>query len=163
MTERGHDRDTLQCRVKVKELQNTYPKVQGANHCSNAVPTSCWFYKELDAILGGDPISTVKAPVDTLLARVPVKSGRSQEEEILDEEGEGNPEAEDDSEARDACSQELFSTPEEPSQSQQSGLGEAQTGEKAPEMILGAYPLSFSAAEWLRRIKKRPRTKEDFV
>ncbi|EMP37987.1 hypothetical protein UY3_04745 [Chelonia mydas] len=26
MTERGHDRDTLQCRVKVKKLRNTYHK-----------------------------------------------------------------------------------------------------------------------------------------
>ncbi|EMP41248.1 Receptor-interacting serine/threonine-protein kinase 2 [Chelonia mydas] len=63
---------------------------------------------------------------------MPVESGLSQEEEILDEEGEGDPEAEDDSEARDACSREFFSTPEEPSQSQQSELGEAQTGEEAP-------------------------------
>ncbi|EMP31763.1 hypothetical protein UY3_11103 [Chelonia mydas] len=73
-----------------------------------------------------------KSPVDTSLAHVPVESGPSQEDAILDEDGEGEPEAEDDSEARDACSQELFSTPEEPSQSQQSDLGEEQTGEEAP-------------------------------
>ncbi|EMP37857.1 Pleckstrin like proteiny-like domain family B member 2 [Chelonia mydas] len=49
-----------------------------------------------------------------------------------DVEWEGDPEAEDDSEIRDACSQELFSTPEKPSQSQQSDVGKAQTGEEAP-------------------------------
>ncbi|EMP27338.1 Zinc finger and SCAN domain-containing protein 29 [Chelonia mydas] len=132
MIERGHDQDTLQCRVKVKELRNAYHKARKVNHCSGAVPMSCWFYKELDMILGGDPTSTAKAPMDTSLAHVPVDSGPSQEKEILDEEGEGDPEAEDGSEARDACSQELFSTLEEPSQSQQSDLGKAETGEKAP-------------------------------
>ncbi|EMP42056.1 hypothetical protein UY3_00646 [Chelonia mydas] len=96
MTERGHDRDTLQCRVKVKELQNAYHKAREANCRSSAAPTSCRFYKELDTILGGDPTSTAKDPVDTSLACVPVESGLSQEEAILDEEGEGDPEAEDD-------------------------------------------------------------------
>ncbi|EMP40937.1 Zinc finger and SCAN domain-containing protein 29 [Chelonia mydas] len=132
VTERSHDRDALLCRVKVKELRNAYHKAQEANRHSGAAPTSCRFYKELDAILGSDPISTTKNTVDTLLARMPVESGTSQEEEILDEDVEGDQEAEDDSEIRDACSQELFSTPEEPSQSQLSDVGEAQTGEEAP-------------------------------
>ncbi|XP_065439811.1 uncharacterized protein LOC135981402 [Chrysemys picta bellii] len=163
--ERGHDKDTLQCKVKVKELRNAYHKAQEANHRSSAAPTSCWLYKELDAILSGDPTSTAKAPVDASLAHMPVKSGPSQEEGILDEEGEGDPEAEDDSEARDAFSHELFTTPEDPSQSQQSDLGKAQTGEEAPEMTLGAQsPSLLSMAEWLRRIRKRPRrTKEDLL
>ncbi|XP_074797302.1 uncharacterized protein LOC141978865 [Natator depressus] len=130
-----------------------------------AAPTSCQFYKELDAILGGDPTSTAKAPVDTSVARMPVKSRPSQEEEILDEDVEGDPEAEDNSEVRDAGSQELFSTPEEPSQAKMLELGEAQTGEEAPEMTLGAQPPSFlSPAERVHRIRKRPRrTKEDFL
>ncbi|EMP39752.1 hypothetical protein UY3_03032 [Chelonia mydas] len=134
MTEKDHDRDTLQCRVKVKELQNTYQKAREANHRFSAVPMNCRFYKELDVILGGDPTSTVKTTVDTSVARMQAESGPSQEEEILDEEGEGDPdpEAEDDSEARDTCSQEPFSIPEETSQSQLSDLGQAQTGEEAP-------------------------------
>ncbi|EMP30356.1 hypothetical protein UY3_12523 [Chelonia mydas] len=114
---------------------------------------SCRFYKELDAILGSDPTSTAKTTVDTLAACMPVESGPSQEEEILDEdvEGMGEPEAANDSEVRNVCSQELFSTPEEASQSQLSELGEAEIGEKAP-------------AEWLHRIRKWPRrTKEDFL
>ncbi|EMP31179.1 hypothetical protein UY3_11689 [Chelonia mydas] len=117
------------CRVKVKELRYAYHKVGEANSRSSAAPTCCWFYKELDAILGGDPTSTAKITVDTLVARMPVKSGPSQEEEILDEDVEGEG---DDSEVRDACSQELFSTPEEASQAQLSDLGEVQTGEEAP-------------------------------
>ncbi|EMP37176.1 Zinc finger and SCAN domain-containing protein 29 [Chelonia mydas] len=89
MTERGYDLDTLQCRVKVKELQNAYHKVWEANCRSGAAPTSCQFYKELDAILGGDPTSTVKTTVATSVACIPVESGLRQEEEILDEDVEG--------------------------------------------------------------------------
>ncbi|EMP24515.1 hypothetical protein UY3_18440 [Chelonia mydas] len=115
MTEGDHDQDTLQCRVKVKELRNAYHKEWEANRHSGAAPTSCQFYKELDTILGGDPTFTAKTTEDTLVAGVSVESGLSQEEEILDEdlEGEGYPESEDDLEARDACSQELFSIPKE--------------------------------------------------
>ncbi|EMP35258.1 hypothetical protein UY3_07585 [Chelonia mydas] len=133
MTERGHDRDTLQCKVKVKELQNAYHKAREANSHFSAVPTSCRFYKELDTKLGSDPTSTAKASVDTSLARVPVERVLSQKDVILDEDVVGDPEAEDDSEARDACSYELFSTLKEPSQSQLSETGEAQTGEEAPD------------------------------
>ncbi|XP_044884786.1 uncharacterized protein LOC123376660 isoform X2 [Mauremys mutica] len=103
MIERGTDWDTLQCRLKVKKLRNTYHKMWETNRYSGAAPMSCWFYKELDVMLGGDPTSTAKSSVDTSLAHVPVESGLSQEEGILDEEGEG-------------CSQ-----------SQQSDLGEVQT------------------------------------
>nr|XP_042715494.1 uncharacterized protein LOC122174610 [Chrysemys picta bellii] len=137
MRERGHDQDTLQCRVKVKELQNSYSMAQEANCHSGAAPTSSRFYKELDAILGGDPTSTAKATVDTSVAHVPVESGPNQEEEILyeDVEAEGDPEAEDEAEVKDACSQEFFSTPEEARQSQLLELGEAQTGEEATETV----------------------------
>ncbi|CAM2094904.1 unnamed protein product [Caretta caretta] len=52
-----------------------------------------------------------------------VESSLSREEEILDEDVEEDPEAEDNSEVKDAWSPEFFSTPEEASQSQQSELG----------------------------------------
>ncbi|EMP25416.1 hypothetical protein UY3_17513 [Chelonia mydas] len=121
MTERGHDWDTLQCRVKVKELWNAHHNAWEANCQSGAGPTSCRFYKELDVILSGNPTTTVKTTVDDSVARVPVESGPSQEEETLDEDVEGDPETENDSEVRDACSQELFSTLEEASQSNRRG------------------------------------------
>ncbi|EMP39610.1 Zinc finger and SCAN domain-containing protein 29, partial [Chelonia mydas] len=72
MTERGHDRDTLQCRVKAKELRNACPKAWEANRRSSAAPKSCRFFKELDAILGGDPTSTAKTTVNTSLVCLPV-------------------------------------------------------------------------------------------
>ncbi|EMP35677.1 hypothetical protein UY3_07163 [Chelonia mydas] len=149
------------CRIKVKELQNAFHKRREANHHSGAVPTSCWLYTQLNAIFGGDPTSTEKVTVDTSVACIPVESGPSQEEEILDEDVE----EEDDSEVRDTCSQELFSTPEEASQSQLLELGEVQTGEEASDMTVRAQtPYLLSPAEQLRRIRKQPRrTKEDFL
>ncbi|EMP36695.1 hypothetical protein UY3_06090 [Chelonia mydas] len=134
MTESGHDRDTLQYRVKVKELWKAYHKAQEANHCSGAVPMSCRFYQRAGRNTRRRPHLHLKTTVDTSVARVLVESGPTHEEDILDEDVEGkrDQEAEDDSEIRDACSQELFSTLEEASQSQLSDVGKAQTGEKAP-------------------------------
>ncbi|CAM4687863.1 unnamed protein product [Lepidochelys olivacea] len=136
MTERGDDRDTRQFRMKVKELRNAEHRAREANRHSGAVPMSCRFSKELDRILRGDPTSIANTTVDTSVARMSVESGPSQEEEILDEDVEGDPEAEDDSEVRDACGQELFSTPD---------VGEAQRGEEAPAM-----------AEEVRKVPLKP-------
>ncbi|KAG6933502.1 zinc finger and SCAN domain containing 29, partial [Chelydra serpentina] len=65
MIERGHDRDAMQCRIKVKELRSAYRKSREANSCSGAPPKTCRFYKELDAILGGDPTTVPSTTVDT--------------------------------------------------------------------------------------------------
>ncbi|EMP36117.1 Zinc finger and SCAN domain-containing protein 29 [Chelonia mydas] len=53
MKEKGHDRDALQCRIKVKELWSAYRKAREANGSSGAPHTTCQFYKKLDAILWG--------------------------------------------------------------------------------------------------------------
>uniref|UniRef100_A0A452GGC1 Myb/SANT-like DNA-binding domain-containing protein n=1 Tax=Gopherus agassizii TaxID=38772 RepID=A0A452GGC1_9SAUR len=65
LCKKGYDRDTQQCSVKIKELRQAYHKVREANHCSGGAPKTCRFYKELNAILGGDPISIADSPVDT--------------------------------------------------------------------------------------------------
>ncbi|XP_074820284.1 uncharacterized protein LOC141994112 [Natator depressus] len=118
MMERGHDWDALQCRVKVKELQNAYRKARKANCYSGAAPATCRFYKELDAIVGGDPTSTPRTTMDTSEL-----SSTSQEEE--EESGSEGAEEEDDTPASpDASSQELSSGQEEGSQSQWPVLGE---------------------------------------
>ncbi|EMP42238.1 hypothetical protein UY3_00497 [Chelonia mydas] len=72
MMERGHDRDTVQCRVKVKELRNAYHKACEANGRSGAVPATCRFYKELDAIFGATP-HPLRGPPWTL--HIPVQQG----------------------------------------------------------------------------------------
>ncbi|EMP29452.1 E3 ubiquitin-protein ligase MGRN1 [Chelonia mydas] len=51
-------RDYQQCRVKVKELQKMYQKARKANNRSSAEPQTCCSYKDLFAILGGDPTTT---------------------------------------------------------------------------------------------------------
>ncbi|XP_074924388.1 uncharacterized protein LOC142047163 [Chelonoidis abingdonii] len=65
MLERGHDWDALQCKVKVKELQSAYCKVCKGNSHSGAAPMTCHFYKELDAILGGDSTANLRTTMDT--------------------------------------------------------------------------------------------------
>ncbi|EMP41355.1 Ig heavy chain V region G4 [Chelonia mydas] len=133
MTERGHDWDALQRRVKMKKLQNVYHKLQEANHLSGAATTTCWLYKDLDKILGGDLTSTAKSPMDTSEA-IAARNARRQEEESGSKgaEEEGGPKPKDDSPSTDACNQELFSSQEEGSQLQRMVLGEEQTAEEAP-------------------------------
>ncbi|EMP34986.1 hypothetical protein UY3_07849 [Chelonia mydas] len=116
MMERGHDRDALQCRIKVKELRNAYCKAREANSCSGAAPATCHFYKELDAILGGDPTSTPSTTMDTS-----EPSSTRQEKEEQQSGSEGAEAGEDTPESLDACRQELFSSQEEGSQSWRPG------------------------------------------
>uniref|UniRef100_A0A8C8RVL9 Myb/SANT-like DNA-binding domain-containing protein n=1 Tax=Pelusios castaneus TaxID=367368 RepID=A0A8C8RVL9_9SAUR len=56
MAEKGYERDTLQYKSKVKELQIMYHRTREANRCSAS----------LEAILSRDPATTPKAPVETL-------------------------------------------------------------------------------------------------
>ncbi|EMP32107.1 Zinc finger and SCAN domain-containing protein 29 [Chelonia mydas] len=130
MMERGHDRDTLQCRIKVKELQNAYRKAREANSRFGAAPVTCPFYKELDTILGANPTSTLSTTMDT---SEPSSTRREEEEEQQQQSGSEGAEAEEDTpESLDACSQELFSSQEEGGQSRRLGLGEGQTTEEVP-------------------------------
>ncbi|EMP33432.1 hypothetical protein UY3_09416 [Chelonia mydas] len=131
MTERGHDRDALQCRIKVKELRNAFRKAREANSHSGAAPATCCFYKELDAILGGNPISTRSTTMDTSEP----SSTRREEEEQQQNGSEGAEAEEDTLESLDACSQELFSSQEESSQSRRLVLGERKTPEKVPRSL----------------------------
>nr|XP_048724520.1 zinc finger protein with KRAB and SCAN domains 2-like [Caretta caretta] len=159
MLERGHDWNALQCRVKVKELQNAYGKAREANRCSGGAPGTCRFYKELDAILGGDLTSTPRTTIDTSEP----SSTRLEEEE--EESRSKGAEAEEDTPASlNACSQELFESQKEGSQLQQPVLGAGQTPEEAPNATLRSQPSMLSPAERLQRIRKRPhRRKEDML
>uniref|UniRef100_A0A8C3F4E2 SCAN box domain-containing protein n=1 Tax=Chrysemys picta bellii TaxID=8478 RepID=A0A8C3F4E2_CHRPI len=53
MMEKGHNRDSDQCRVKVKEVRQAYQKTKEANGRSRSEPWTCRLYAELHAILGG--------------------------------------------------------------------------------------------------------------
>ncbi|XP_073170920.1 uncharacterized protein [Lepidochelys kempii] len=158
MMERGHDPDILQCRVKVKELRNAYRKAREANSRSGSAPVTCRFYEELDVKLMGDSTCTPSTTMDTSEP----SSTRQEEEE---QSGSKGAETEEDTPASlDACSQELFSSQEEGSQSQQPVLGEGQTPEEVPNVTLRSQPSMLSPAETLQRIRKRPRrSKEDML
>ncbi|EMP31439.1 Protein C-ets-2 [Chelonia mydas] len=93
-----------------------------------APPVPCRFHKELDAILGGDPASIPSTTMDNS----ELSSTRQEEEE---ESGSEGAEEEDTPESLDACSQELFSSQEEGSQSQWPVLGEEQTSEDVPKCL----------------------------
>ncbi|EMP29561.1 Zinc finger and SCAN domain-containing protein 29 [Chelonia mydas] len=118
MMERGHDRDALQYRVKVKELWNAYRKTCEANSRSGVAPATCCFYKELDVKLAGNPTSTPSTTMD-----ISKPSSTRQEEE--EQSGSKGAKAEEDTlESLDAYSQELFSSQEEGSLSRRPVLGE---------------------------------------
>ncbi|XP_065415777.1 SRRM2 protein homolog rsr-2-like [Chrysemys picta bellii] len=65
MMERGHNRDSEQCRVKVKELRQAYQKTKEANGRSRSEPRTCRYYAELHAILGGAATTTPPLFVDS--------------------------------------------------------------------------------------------------
>ncbi|XP_074809781.1 uncharacterized protein LOC141987842 [Natator depressus] len=58
MKDRGHNRDPKQCRMKLKELRQTYQKTREAKARSRSEPKTCRFYDELHAILGGSATTT---------------------------------------------------------------------------------------------------------
>ncbi|XP_065434390.1 uncharacterized protein LOC135977424 isoform X1 [Chrysemys picta bellii] len=89
MMERGHNRDSEQCRVKVKELRQAYQKTKEANGCSGSEPQTCPFYDELHAVLGGAATTTPPLTVDSeagiISSATPEDSVDGEEEEEEDE------------------------------------------------------------------------------
>ncbi|EMP42597.1 hypothetical protein UY3_00062 [Chelonia mydas] len=100
MLNKGYEWDTVQHCVKIKELRQAYQNARKSNRPCGAAPNTCCFYEELDVILGSNPISAAKSSVKEveLEDNVEHKTGSSS----------------------GAVSQDLFSTPEGSSQSQQS-------------------------------------------
>ncbi|XP_053863417.1 uncharacterized protein LOC128825210 [Malaclemys terrapin pileata] len=66
MKDRGHNRDTQQCHMKIKELRQAYHKVREANGRSGADPQTCCFYAELHAILEGEATTTPTVCFDSV-------------------------------------------------------------------------------------------------
>ncbi|KAM7144663.1 uncharacterized protein RBU57_014978 [Macrochelys suwanniensis] len=159
MIERGHDRDAMQCRIKVKELRSAYRKAREANNHSGAPPKTCRFYKELDAILGGDPTTVPSTTVDT-----GERDEEEEEEGVEENRSEGAVAGGDTPDSLGACSQELFSSQEEGSQSQQPVRAGREREEQVRDATLRSPPSFLSPAERLQRLRKRPRrTKEDML
>ncbi|XP_050804568.1 uncharacterized protein LOC127048732 [Gopherus flavomarginatus] len=156
MLQRGHERDALQCRVKVKELRSAYCKAHEGNRCSGAAPTTCRFYKELDAILGCDPTANPRTTMESSEQGEEGKGVEKTESEATGVEG-------DTPESQEARSQELFSSQEEASQSQQLELVGVEEAEERVPMSLNPPALS-QPAERLQNLRRKPRkSKEDLV
>ncbi|XP_065446871.1 uncharacterized protein LOC135982699 [Chrysemys picta bellii] len=89
MMERGHNRDSDQCHVKVKELRQAYQKTKEANGRSGSEPRTCRFYAELHAVLGGAattiPPLTVDSEAGIISSATPEDSADGEEEEEEDE------------------------------------------------------------------------------
>ncbi|XP_074801564.1 uncharacterized protein LOC141982910 [Natator depressus] len=102
----------VQSKAQIKDLRQVYHKAKEANCCSGAAPKACQFYKELDAVLGGDPTSTAKSPTDTLVGLEAAKRGPNPEDEVIHEEVELDDDEFPAESPGGAGSQELFSTPE---------------------------------------------------
>ncbi|XP_065427948.1 myb/SANT-like DNA-binding domain-containing protein 2 [Chrysemys picta bellii] len=89
MMERGHNRDSEQCRMKVKELRQAYQKTKEANGLSGSEPQTCGFYAELHAILGGATATTPPLTVDSeagvISSATPEDSSNGEEEEEEDD------------------------------------------------------------------------------
>ncbi|XP_065442838.1 uncharacterized protein LOC135981914 [Chrysemys picta bellii] len=85
MMERGHNRDSDQCRVKVKELRQAYQKTKKANGRSGSEPRTCRFYAELHAVLGGAATTTPPLTMDSeagiISSATPEDSADGEEEE----------------------------------------------------------------------------------
>ncbi|XP_053893684.1 uncharacterized protein LOC128842044 isoform X2 [Malaclemys terrapin pileata] len=85
MMERGHNRDSDQCRMKVKELREAYQKTKEANGRSGSERRTCRFYAELHAVLGGAATTTPPLTVDSkagvISSATPEDSADREEEE----------------------------------------------------------------------------------
>ncbi|XP_065407289.1 pre-mRNA-splicing factor CWC22 homolog [Chrysemys picta bellii] len=114
MMERGHNRDSEQCRVKVKELRQAYQKTKEANGRSRSEPRTCRFYAELHAILGGAATTTPPVIVDSgsgiVSSATPEDSADGGEEEEEEEEEDEDELAESTQHSVLPNSQDLFLT-----------------------------------------------------
>ncbi|XP_065407448.1 uncharacterized protein LOC135972653 [Chrysemys picta bellii] len=120
MMERGHNRDSDQCRVKVKELRQAYQKTKEANGRSGSEPRTCCFYAELHAILGGAATTTPPVTVDS---RSGIVSSATPEDFADGEEEEEDELAESTQHSVLPNSQDLFlSLTEVPSQPSQASI-----------------------------------------
>ncbi|XP_044866240.1 uncharacterized protein LOC123366659 [Mauremys mutica] len=115
----------------------------------------------LDAILGGDPTSITKSPMDTWAGLDVAKRGPNPEDTVIDEKVElddnvellsGSP--------CGAGSQERFTTPEVSSQSQQLLSGEQEAGKEMPADVAFRNTLH-TLAKRLCQIRKCPRRSKD--
>ncbi|XP_050824639.1 uncharacterized protein LOC127058539 [Gopherus flavomarginatus] len=155
MMEKGHTRDSVQSRVKVKELRQAYQKTKAANGKSGSGPKTCRFYAELHAILGGCATTTPPLSVDS---EVGVVISTMAENSV---EGEDEEEEEDDlagstQHSVSPNSQELFVTQTElPSQPSQATSPDSEAMEATSAAHFSSLPTPSQRLSQIRRRKKK--------
>ncbi|XP_050813870.1 uncharacterized protein LOC127053344 [Gopherus flavomarginatus] len=160
MMEEGHSRDSVQCRVKVKELRQAYQKTKEANRRSGAGPKTCPFYAELHAILGesatSSPPLSMDSGVGVIISAMPEDSvdGEDEEEEEEDELAEST------QHSVLPNSQELFLTQTElPSQPSQATIPDNEAMEATSAANFSSLPTPSRRLAQIRRRKKKTRDK----
>ncbi|XP_074923591.1 uncharacterized protein LOC142047028 [Chelonoidis abingdonii] len=90
MMNRGHNMDSTQCHMKLKELRQAYQKCKESKGRSRTEPQTCHFYAELQAILGETDTTTLPLSVDSddevLSVAMPEDFVDSEDEEEKDED-----------------------------------------------------------------------------
>ncbi|XP_053897396.1 putative golgin subfamily A member 6-like protein 3 [Malaclemys terrapin pileata] len=159
MMERGHNRDSDQCRVKVKELRQAYQKTKEANGRSGSEPRTCRFYAELHAILGGAATTTPPVFVDSGSGIVSSATPEDSADGVEEEEEEDEL-AESTQHSILPNSQDLFITlTEVPSQASQASTQDSDPMEGTSAANSSSLPPPSRRLSQIRRRKKR--TRED--
>ncbi|XP_067409089.1 uncharacterized protein [Emydura macquarii macquarii] len=153
MLEKGPKRDAQQCRVKIKELQQTYQKAREGNSRSGSSPKTCRFYDEVHAILRGDPTTVTPRTIDTSASS---QSMINDEDSVDEEEGALDSRMQESGVSVLQQSQELFLTPEQ-STSTQDSINDPVEG--TSDTSAADRPLS--AADRLSQLRKRKKKSRD--
>ncbi|KAM9169481.1 uncharacterized protein ACDP82_014223 [Pangshura tecta] len=158
MMEKGHSRDSVQCRVKVKELRQAYQKTKEANGRSGTGPKTCRFYAELHAILGGCATTTPPLSVDSKVGVVISAMAEDYADGEDDDEREEDKLAESTQHSVSPNSQELFLTQMElPSQPSQATIPDNEAMEGTSAENFSSIPTPSRRLSQIRRRKKKMR------
>ncbi|KAM9155337.1 uncharacterized protein ACDP82_003884 [Pangshura tecta] len=156
MMDKGHSRDSVQCRVKVKELRQAYQKTKEANGRSGAGPKTCHFYTELPAILGGCTTTTPPLSVDSKVGVVISAMAEDSADGEDDDEEEEDELAESTQHSVSPNSQELFLTQTElPCQPSQATIPDHEAMEGTSASNFSSLPTPSQRLAQIRRREKK--------
>ncbi|XP_050785575.1 golgin subfamily A member 6-like protein 4 [Gopherus flavomarginatus] len=158
MMEKGHTRDSMQCKVKVQELRQAYQKTKAANGRSRSGPKTCHLYAELHAILGGcattTPPLSMDSEVGVVISTMAEDSAEGEDEE--EEEEEKDDLAASTQHSVSPNSQELFVTQTElPSQPSQATSPDSEAMEVTSAAHFSSLPTPSRRLSQIRRRKKK--------
>ncbi|XP_050825288.1 uncharacterized protein LOC127058883 [Gopherus flavomarginatus] len=162
MRQRGHSRDSVQCRVKVKELRQAYQKTKAAKGRSGSGPKTCRFYAELHAILGNCATTSPPLSVDSEVGVVISATADDFADcEDVEEEPEEDEMAETTQHSIPPNSQDLFLTlTEVPSQPSQASSTDNEAMEASSAAHFSSLPSPVRRIGQIRRLRKK-RTREE--